>query len=158
MAAQVIKLILSELDGSAKLGEEIANDYLSEAFKEFDRAYELFDRLMVKMDFSQSARRTFYKDVEKDNMRIKGYRQTLRNLLKMRNSLRKAILKLPRREELMTSPIRENFQDYLRRMITLNNLFSSVNEAGFRPSSKPIKRSCLAYLRRLLLYFWFKNS
>jgi hypothetical protein len=115
MAAQVIKLILSELDGSVKLDEGIADEYLSEAYKELERTYDLFDRLEVKLEVSQSVKRTFYKDVEKDRMRIKGYEQTLRSLLKSRNSLRRTALKLPPWKELTTSLEGRSFQNYLRR-------------------------------------------
>ncbi|MEM2963937.1 MAG: hypothetical protein QXE22_00585 [Candidatus Bathyarchaeia archaeon] len=115
MAAQVIKLILSELNGSAKIDERIVDEYLSEAYKELERTYELFDRLEVKLEVSQSVRRTFYRDVDKDRMRIKSYEQTLRNMLKSRNSLRKAVLKLPPWKEVTASLEGRNFQNYLRR-------------------------------------------
>ncbi len=129
MVVQIVTLLLSELSSLTKIDEKIVDSYLQEAYRELERTYTFYDKIEVKMDVSQKVRRTFYKDMKRDEKRIKEYAQILGNLIKTKRALQKDLIKLPPWTNLVNTLEGRNFQNYLRRR-TSTYTFQLLNKQG----------------------------
>ncbi|MBS7631896.1 hypothetical protein KEJ47_10095, partial [Candidatus Bathyarchaeota archaeon] len=127
MISQIVDLLIRELDGLADIDEKIAETYLEEAYKELEETYRLFDKVEVKMEVSHSVKRTFYKDFERDEAKIRSYAQVLKEALK--KPRRGKVMKLPPWGKLVKTFEGKNFQNYLRRR-AVTYTFQLLNKQG----------------------------
>jgi len=129
MVAQIIDLLVRELDGLIELEESIADEYSREAYKEIERTQRLYEEVEVKREVAQNVRRSFYKDEEGDRIRVENYVQILRNTLKSGGMPKKRVKKMPPWEKLVRTFDGKNFQNRLRRR-AVNYTFQILGKQG----------------------------
>ncbi len=124
---QISKLLLFELEDFIDFKKEIADEYLEEAYKEIEQTEAIFDQseAIIRRD----VKRNFFRDIEGDKLRAKGYSEILKRIISRKKSASRAAVKMPPWEEVIRSLEGKRFQSFIRRRSAIYTT-ELLNETG----------------------------